>query len=177
MSRSSPYVFLLSGKSGAGKTQLCIRAIALLRETRARVTGIVSPARFEAGKKTGIYARDILSNEQRLLAQPGKQAGLGWVFDPATLDWGSQILRNAAPCDVLVVDEMGPLELERGEGWTAAFDILKTCGCAAALITIRPSLIAVLKERLRGYDVEVISVTPSSPGAGDLRDSVVSRLA
>lgn len=177
MKTTAPRILVLSAESGAGKTQLCIQAIALLRETRARVSGIISPARFEAGKKTGIYARDILSNEQRLLAQPGKQAGLGWVFDPATLDWGSQVLRAAAPCDVLVVDELGPLELERNQGWTVALDILKTCGCAAALITIRPSLIAVLKERLRGYDVKVISVTPSSPSAEALRDSVLSRLA
>jgi nucleoside-triphosphatase THEP1 len=29
------------------------------------------------------------------------------------------MLKSATPCDLLVVDELGPLEFERREGWPA----------------------------------------------------------
>ena len=38
--------------------------------------------------------------------------------DAEVLAWGTRILQQATPCDLLVVDELGPLKFERGEGWT-----------------------------------------------------------
>lgn len=42
-------------------------------------------------------------------------AGLGWCFEAAALAWGDAVLQNTPACDLLLIDELGPLEF-RGEG-------------------------------------------------------------
>ena len=177
MNRSSPHVFVLSGKSGAGKTALCIATVALLQRAGLVVAGLVSPARFDGGRKTGIVVQDIRSGGRRLLAERGDHDGLGWRFDPDALQWGSDVLQAATPCDVLVVDELGPLELKHNKGWTVACDVLDARNFLVALIVVRPSLIQTLKQRLRGHDLAAIPVTESSPSAETLSNAVLSRLA
>lgn len=176
MSGNSTQIHILSGESGAGKTTLCIATVARLQRVGAVVTGIVSPSRFEESRKTGIFVQDIRSGEQRLLAERGNHDNLGWSFDPDALQWGTDVLEAASPCDVLVVDELGPLELKHNKGWTIAWEVLDARNFLVALIVVRPSLIQTLKERLRGHNLEVIPVSPSAPSAETLFESVLSRL-
>ena len=75
MSRNRSSLLLVSGLPGAGKTMLCIRVAALLREAGVSVGGLVSPARMEGGRKTGILARSLASGEERLLAEAAPLSG------------------------------------------------------------------------------------------------------
>ena len=177
MSGHSASVHVLSGESGSGKTTLCVRTVSLLQRAGVQVAGIVSPARFEGGKKTGIFVQDVRTGSRRLLAEPGKGDGLGWSFDPEALRWGSDVLKTAAPCDVLVIDELGPLELKQGKGWTAAWDVLNAHPAVAALVVVRPSLVDSLKDRLRSRDARMISTTPSLPSDEELAKLILSDIA
>jgi nucleoside-triphosphatase THEP1 len=178
--KRSPRIFVLSGESGAGKTNLCIRTVALLQQAGAQVAGVVSPACVEGGRKTGIFVRDIRSGEQRRLAERRGRNGsteLGWRFDPAALEWGSEMLNAATPCHVLVVDELGPLEFKHNKGWPIAWEILNSRNFTVALIVIRPSLIQALKERLQDHNLEIIPVTSSVPTAESLSQSILLSVA
>ena len=122
-------ILILTGGRGAGKTALCQRLAFQARKAGWDTAGVFSPAILEKGAKTGIGIKDPRSGEQRLLAlrlPPEKiiPGGLGWDFDPAALAWGNELLAHACPCDLLVVDELGPLELVRGEGWQAGIAAL-----------------------------------------------------
>lgn len=163
MTEGTARIFVLCGEAGTGKTTLCLQTAALLQKGYVRVAGIVSPARFEGERKTGIFVQDIRSGERCLLAVPGNENGLGWRFDPDALQWGSDVLRASAPCDVLVIDELGPLEVKHGKGWMVAWNLLKSRPGPAALVVVRLSLLDLFREHLRRQDVEVIPVTPSSP--------------
>ncbi len=176
MIRRSTPVFVLSGASGIGKTTACLQTVALLQEAGVDVAGLVSPPRMERGEKTGIFVQDIRSGERRLLAERGSRNGPGWDFDPDALRWGSDILRRATPCAALVVDELGPLELQRNEGWTVALELLNAEAVMAALVVVRPALIDCLRQRLTGRPMNVISATPSLPTAKRLCDSLWSPL-
>ena len=99
--------------------------IDLARAASWQVGGLVCPALFEGGQKTGIEAEALNTGPRLQLAWPGQagqpQTGLAtrrWQFDAEVLAWGTRILQQATPCDLLVVDELGPLKFERGEGWT-----------------------------------------------------------
>lgn len=148
---------LLVALRGAGKTTFC-RALA--EEARAagyEVAGLLSPAVFEGGVKTGILAQDLRSGEVRMLARaervtplpPSFDLRLGrWLFDRAVLAWGNQLLAGDLRCDLLVVDELGPLELVHGEGWVNALDVLRRAYCRWAVAVVRPELAEVARQAL-----------------------------
>lgn len=87
------------------------------------------------------------------LCRPLTLSGPGGVpvgrfhFDPEVLSWGADVLAHSTPCDLLVVDEVGPLELE-GSGWAVGVDILRAGGFRLALAVVRPELLADVRARL-----------------------------
>jgi nucleoside-triphosphatase len=164
---SAPPLWLISGVIGAGKTALC-RALA--GEARAAgwdVAGLLSPGVFEAGQKTAIQVEDLRSGERRLLAsiepRPGFDLPFGqWHFDRAALAWGNHVLEHSVPCDLLVVDELGPLELLHGQGFTAAQAVLAGGRYRLGIAVVRPALVETLSVLLSPQ--RVVAPDPSSSG-------------
>jgi len=64
-----------------------------------------------------------------------------WDFDEKVLEWGSTVFSAACPCDVLFVDELGPLEIERGQGWIEAMDAVRSRLYRTCILVIRPELL------------------------------------
>ena len=83
-------------------------------------------------------------------------------FDPETLAWGNDVLSQTLPCHLLVVDELGPLELERGEGWVKAFDVLRKPNFVLALVVVRPELVVGTQSQLPGGATTILTVTPDN---------------
>jgi nucleoside-triphosphatase THEP1 len=156
-------VLLLTGERGIGKTGVCQRVVREARERGLACAGVVSPAVFEDGEKTGITLVEVATDEYRPLAvaedlPPGVRWGK-YRFVPEALEWGAQVLEAATPCDLLVVDELGPLELEADQGLVAALDVLNAGGFSLALVVVRPELVEKLRERLGGRVAQILEVT------------------
>ncbi len=125
-------LIILTGPRGAGKTTLIGQLILTLQQQGVKLSGLTSPAVFEGNQKTGITAVNLATGETRHLAvydpKPADPAAehkpLNWSFDPVVITWGNLVLSNAVPAEVLVVDEIGPLELLRGQGWSEAIPAL-----------------------------------------------------
>jgi len=158
-------IILLSGESGSGKTTLCLRMIDKLRLTSLSINGIVSPPEFTGTIKTGISIIDLHSGEKRslaLLAVPGSE-GLQtrkWLFNEDAIRWGNVVIAKAVPCDVLVIDELGPLEFERGLGFINGFTAVDSGKYQYAVVVIRPSLLE--KAANRWPTSQVIMVAPET---------------
>jgi len=142
-----PQVVLLTAPSGQGKTTACARAVELAHARGLRVAGVLSLPVYQDGAKTAITLRDVGTGRARVLAcanQTGHGPRVGiWTFDPASVAWGQQVLASLASCDLLVIDEIGPLELERGQGLTNALDALRGGAYRLALVTVIGPLIEV----------------------------------
>jgi len=93
-------------------------------------------------------------------------------FNPETLAWGNDALSRAVPCHLLVVDELGPLEFERGEGWQAAFDVLSGRDFTLALVVVRPELIVQAQIRLPAGATTVFNVTVENADTEHPRDDL-----
>lgn len=151
---NTPALFIITGPRLAGKTTLCDHLVRLARQAGRQVGGILSIGIFENGQKIAIDARDLRTGERRRLAHR-RQAGQpvtgahtpGWRFDPSTLAWGNAVLQTATPCDLLIVDELGPLELEQVQGWTAGLSTLDSGHFRWSLVVIRPELLATGRQR------------------------------
>ncbi len=136
------------------------------RPTQFDVAGVLSPARFERGVKVGIDVLDLRSGELRRLAHLRTMETASdvtgvvtqrWRFDAAALAWANQVLATATPCDLLVVDELGPLELEQERGWTAALATIDTRAFDMALVVVRKSLLE--RAMLRWPNADVLKIT------------------
>lgn len=139
-------IFLLSGASGSGKTTLCLKLLERIKNHPPKVTGVICPPAFDGNAKTGIRLLDLASGEERPLARLRDESDAGlsthrWLFNEESILWGNERLAVAVPCDVLIIDELGPLEFERGLGFTNAFTAINSGQYRAALVVIRPSLL------------------------------------
>ena len=129
------------------------------------------------GAKLGFEAVDVGSGKRWPLARTdpstilrqgsghGRELGgprVGpYIFDPAALDRALRVLRRAATaeCDLFMIDEIGPLELEQGEGFAPILDLLPVKGPTNTLIVVRPALLDQLLLHLRDTESAVFSVT------------------
>ena len=152
-------IILLTGDLQSGKTNLCLEIHQLAQEAGIRVGGMISPAVFIGDKKAAIDVLNLKSGIRKRLAElrTSHQSGLEtqrWSFDPVVVDWGNKMLKEAVPCDLLLIDELGPLEFHREEGWVNGFDVIDSGEYSTAVIVIRPSLIeeAARRERLLDGD-------------------------
>jgi nucleoside-triphosphatase THEP1 len=156
-------ILIVTGEIGSGKSTFCMLVIDQARQAGLRVTGLLSPAVFEEDEKTGIQVVDLGRGASRRLAwlRSGQARAVEtkrWSFDPEAVAWGGRVLSRAVPTELLVIDELGPLEFERGEGWMEGLRVLDEGEYRAALVVIRPSLVSEAQSRWPG--AEVLSVVP-----------------
>jgi hypothetical protein len=159
---------LLTASRSAGKTTFCLGLAVRARAAGWRAGGLLSPAVFEAGVKTGIQVHDLESRASRRLARraaDGEQPGLedlafgGWLFDRRALAWGDQVLAACPPCDLFILDEIGPLELLHGGGWIQALPALRRGAYRLGIAVVRPELV---EEAGRVLPVErVVHLSPT----------------
>jgi len=152
-------VLLLVAPSGLGKTTACLRAVELALARGLRVAGVLSLPVYQGQVKTAIALRDIVTGQERILARAnhagdGPRVGV-WMFDPASVVWGQQVLASLSLCDLLVIDEIGPLELEMEQGLTNALDALRRADYRLALVTLRPALV---ETKLKDLDVSTVTL-------------------
>ncbi len=148
-------IALISGSVGSGKTTFCTHVIDAIRNSTKpawQIRGILAPAVLEGDTKTGIDALDLVTGERRRLAQRHSDSASGimtkeWSLDRDTIDWCNQVLRAAVPCDMLVVDELGPLEFERDGGFQEGLTALDSGRFQAALVVVRMELLHYAEAR------------------------------
>ncbi len=155
-------IIILSGSIESGKTTLCLRFFEYFRTRGLDIKGLICPPVIEGGMKTGIDLLNTATGEQRRLAvlRNGTAQGVlteRWQFNENTLEWGNAILKNATPCDILFVDELGLLEFERGEGWQNGLSAVDSRAYKLAVVIVRPALVE--QACRRWPDAEVIPFT------------------
>jgi nucleoside-triphosphatase THEP1 len=154
---------VLVGPRGCGKTTVCTRLADAARARGLRVAGLVSPGTKE--DPSGRCARrvlDLATGEARPLGRREPVQGRTWQLDEESLAWGARAAAAHAPgADVFVVDEVGPLELAEGRGWSACVDLLANVPAALVVASVREECFAALRHRLDGAStrLEVVHVT------------------
>jgi nucleoside-triphosphatase THEP1 len=167
---SCPVIGLLTGPVGVGKTTVAERLVGLARRQGLRCAGLLAPAMVDrCGQKVGIWGVDLSSAERRALARTDRDLGgpaVGpYSFDAAALDWAVQVLASAiGDGDLLIVDEIGKLELWQGAGLAPILPRLAAGEAERALVLIRDGLLVDLQARLAAVDQVVFRTTEENRG-------------
>ena len=177
MELSRGQLVVVAGCRNSGKSTACEILRQRATELGFDCAGIVSPGRFVSRRRVGSDVVDVRTGERRPFATDllGVDGSTGHRFDDRVARWASEVLARACPCDLLLVDEIGPLELERGLGWAKAIDVLAGGAFAVAVVTVRPrlvqKLIAVLRDCGPRGQTPLVLFTP-----GDAPDRVLAIL-
>jgi nucleoside-triphosphatase THEP1 len=131
------------------------------------------------GQKTGIWGVDVLTGERRILARTDRNLGgpeVGpYSFDDGALAWALGVVSNAVGnSDLLVVDEMGKLELWRDIGLAPILPRLASGEVGRSLVLVRDSLLSELRARLGPVDQVVFRATTEN--RADLPPRILARL-
>jgi nucleoside-triphosphatase len=109
-------VLLLTGSSGVGKTLVLTKVVNILKEKGYRVGGMISQEVREGGVRVGFEISDLTSEKRGWLAhvkqRNGPQVGKYRVNLEDLENIGAQAITVAVEnCDVVAIDEIGPMEL------------------------------------------------------------------
>lgn len=171
---NSPTVTLIIGDRGAGKTTLCEKLYRRAADRGLDVCGIISYAVFdEADRKVGIDAFTISAGTTVPLARKdGSLRGSRWACYTFSDDAFNDCVRATVQAldegtDVLILDEIGPLELAVQKGFLPILRFLESSQLPHQTVAVvRPSL----HERLKRFfahsrsrpDIQTVQVSPDN---------------
>jgi len=149
-----PSILIISGARASGKTTFCTRIAKTLQSNGWDVAGVLSLPIIEHGEQVAKDAFDIRSGVRKILARINFQdtatneAQTGrWIFDTKTLTWCNAVFHSSIPCDFLVIDEIGPLEFNQGQGFLEALTALDSGKYLFGIAVIRPGLLETAMQR------------------------------
>jgi len=172
---------LLTGKRQVGKTAICKQVAELARGLGYDPAGVLTPVILdEDGFPVVRHALMVSDGQQRLLARTngdldGSRTGR-YSFDAGVLSWVVERLRRAISqgCDLLIVDEIGPLELEQGRGLAPLLSDLSAGRPPPLLLVVRPELIGQLQKQLPDIPFRTFTVTQENRQA--LPNAIIKEL-
>jgi nucleoside-triphosphatase THEP1 len=140
-----PPVLIITGNVNQGKTSFLAEVIIKSRERGLVPGGILAPGSFKEEQKEGFWLEDVSTGKRWLLSS--RTPSEGWkryghyYFNPETLQEGHKILIKAADAkaDLIIIDEVGPLEMSNG-GWAPSIERLCETTTAPQLWAVRSSL-------------------------------------
>jgi nucleoside-triphosphatase len=110
-----PLNFFITGLPKSGKTTLLRKIVAELKSHGLRVGGFVSPEEKMHGTRTGFYVQDLDSGEIGLLADVNADGPKVSKYGVDIKSFENVVLsgmRNFEKYDVIVIDEIGRMELK-----------------------------------------------------------------
>ncbi|NLO27124.1 MAG: hypothetical protein GX113_02930 [Actinobacteria bacterium] len=174
-------IYVVTGEKGSGKSTVCARVARTVAKNDFVVAGLLTERIDDGEWSASRRVVDLRSGESRPLGSeygecarrgrravpPAETRGMvttdpltpGWDFNAEAFAWADATLSQATPCDLLVVDELGPLELLGGRGWASALEVLRCRDYSVALVVCRPKLLEELKKQLGPVPISLFEVT------------------
>jgi len=146
------------GERSSGKTSLILHLLGKIQIKNLSIAGVISPGIFDGERKVAIELIDLISREGRLLArlteeEPTEMQFGDWSFYKETLDWGNQRLKAVEASDLLILDEVGPLELDLNQGLLEGLARMQEGQYKVGIVTLRPRCAESIQRRFPNIEL------------------------
>ena len=173
-------MIILTGETGSGKTTCAAAVVELLRQRGVKVGGVLATGLLHESRRSGFDITDLSTGRTVPLCREGEAGSAAeqrwgrFTFAHEGLELGREALTVRGPsADVVVVDEVGPLELAGG-GWAAALDELAAGFRGGILVDRRLAVVGAVRARWGAASTPVCQVGVDRPER--VADIVVERL-
>jgi len=162
VSGTNTKIFILTGNQGSGKTTFIKNLLELIGDSYT-TGGILSFGTWENNKRSSFYLKDLMTGKSELLCDTNNSANSipfrHFFFKPTGFNFGRLAIENAlhTGTNILVVDEIGPLEME-GKGWASSVNKILHSSCKVIILTIRRSLVKDIIARWSLFNAEIVDV-------------------
>jgi nucleoside-triphosphatase THEP1 len=150
-------VIIITGAIGIGKTTVCEKIIKIAQKQGYSCGGIIS---YKV-QNNDIVVKDMQTGTTRDFASTKKLYSgphtKQYYFNPEGIEFGIEAINKGASSDLLVVDEIGRIEL-KGYGFIKILDWLGTHKIGNCIIVIRSGLLTHFLPRL-GKETMVFETT------------------
>ncbi len=136
-------VKLITGKINSGKSTFAAAYITAKQQTGVATAGFLSDAEYVHGKKNRYFLRNIKTDESSLAVSAVKESddmktfGFSrFYFSESAYRNACYVLKGAVSSSIILIDEIGPLELN-GYGFTPAVTFLLKSFKGELILVIR----------------------------------------
>lgn len=159
----NPKIFIVTGKTDAGKTSFLVKLIDALKVNEIKVGGIYSRKVFENAERIGYDVVDIETNKGTAFLRTysngtSEKIGIFFIFSQGQ-KFGIERLKSAnnKEIELVIVDEVGKLELS-GKGWSRELDNILNSKSKHLLIVVREDFIEEAIAKWNFLDVVFIRI-------------------
>lgn len=170
-------MLLLTGSPGVGKTSVLLRVVESLKAKGYSVGGMVSREVRSGEVRVGFEISDLGGSRRGWLAHvnqhSGPQVGKYRVNLEDLNSIGAEaIMKAVQDCDVIAIDEIGPMELFSGRFREAVSRAIE-CGKVVIGVVHWKAKDRLIDEVKKGEDAETIAVTNGN--RNELHETIVER--
>jgi nucleoside-triphosphatase len=156
-------VLLLTGNPGVGKTTVLLKAVEAFRARGYSVGGMISREVRSGGERVGFEVLDLSINRRGWLAHVNQPDGprigkYGVNLNDLDGVGAEAVMKAVEGCDVICVDEVGPMELV-SEKFKDAVRRAVECGKLVVGVVHQRARDRLIDEVKARKDVEIIVVT------------------
>ncbi len=135
---------IITGRPGIGKSTVCRRVIELLRDRSLKIGGVICPEVRSNRVRIGFKIIDLMTGREGWLAHVNFNTGIRVGKYQVNLkdlnEIGVSAIKNAMKsADVIVIDEVGPMELKSSEFKKVVFEAFKSSKPVIAVVHWRLS--------------------------------------
>ena len=161
-------VFIITGETGSGKTTFLLKLIEELRGKALSIAGFAALSVPEDGPSGSFNILDLVSG--KILPLASRRFTEGWeqfgkfYFNPEGILMGKNILEDPLILnnDLIVVDEIGPFELD-GKIWAESITRLLARHTCSILLVVREQLVGQVIQRWSLKDAMIIEIGQINP--------------
>jgi nucleoside-triphosphatase THEP1 len=159
-------VYIIAGDQREGKTTFLKEVTIKLTTRGTPVEGIMAEGLDKDGERTGFQLVNISNDKSIVLCsvhpKPDWEKTGKYYFNPEGLEFGRKVLNQISADSIVIIDEIGPLEM-KGGGWSAPVQKILENYDNTMIWVVRRSLTEQIIHKFELKNVFILDVSRFTP--------------